>query len=110
MFLYICQHIQEPEQLRLDRLADVFHYSPRHLSTLFKQEVGESLQEYIIRYKLKLVERQLHLNTLTISQIADGLGFTDVCHLNKLFKRYYQHTPTDYRRNLPTTNLPQATA
>ncbi|AKD56250.1 AraC family transcriptional regulator [Spirosoma radiotolerans] len=109
MFLYICQHIQQPDQLRMDRLADVFHYSPRHLSTLFKQQVGESLQEYIIRYKLKLVEKQLHLNTLTISQIADELGFTDVCHLNKLFKRYYQHTPTDYRRSLSTT-ISQATA
>lgn len=110
MFLYICQHIQEPNQLRMDRLADVFHYSPRHLSALFKQEVGESLQEYIIRYKLNLVEKQLHLNTLTISQIADELGFTDVCHLNKLFKRYYQHTPTDYRRNLSAANPPYATA
>lgn len=111
MFFYICQHIQEPDQLRMDRLADVFHYSPRHLSALFKQEVGESLQEYIIRYKLKLVEKQLHLNTLTISQIADELGFTDVCHLNKLFKRYYQHTPTNYRRSLAVAaTTPYATA
>ncbi|KAA9352963.1 helix-turn-helix transcriptional regulator [Larkinella humicola] len=95
---YICQHIMQPESLRIEQLADVFHYSPGHLSALFKQQVGESLQHYIIQYKLKLVEKRLRLSSLTVSQIADEFGFTDICHLNKLFKRYYRHTPMVYRR------------
>lgn len=98
---YIVQHITQPDHLRIEQLADVFHYSPGHLSALFKQQVGESLQQYIIQYKLKLVEKRLRLSTLTVSQIADEFGFTDICHLNKLFKRYYQHTPMVYRRGLP---------
>ena len=97
---YVWHHITEPDCLRIEKLADVFHYSQSHLSALFKQQAGESIQQYIIRYKLKLVETRLGLSTMTISQIADELGFTDVCHLNKLFKRYYQQTPTNYRRGL----------
>ena len=95
---YICHHIAEPNDLRMENLAEVFNYSQSHLSALFKQHIGESIQQYIIRYKLRLVETGLTLSAKTISQIADELGFTDVCHLNKLFKRYYQRTPTDYRR------------
>jgi AraC family L-rhamnose operon regulatory protein RhaS len=99
---YVCRHITEPNELRMDKIADVFNYSPSHLGALFKEQIGESIQQYIIRYKLKLVEARLGLSTMTISQIADEFGFTDVCHLNKLFKRYYHHTPSTYRRGLTT--------
>ncbi|UFH57243.1 AraC family transcriptional regulator [Spirosoma sp. KNUC1025] len=98
LMAYISQHISEPHQLRIDQLAHIFNYSPNYLSALFKQQVGESLQQYIIQYRLKLVEKRLQLSSLTISQIAEEFGFTDICHLNKLFKRYYQITPTVYRR------------
>ncbi|ADB40310.1 AraC family transcriptional regulator [Spirosoma linguale] len=102
---YIHRYITEPDYLRLEKMADVFNYSQRHLGALFKQQTGESIQQYIIRYKLQLVETRLRLSTLTVSQIADEFGFTDVCHLNKLFKRYYRQTPTGYRREL-SASLP----
>ncbi|GAB4012738.1 AraC family transcriptional regulator [Spirosoma migulaei] len=98
--VYICQHITMPDHLRMEKMADVFNYSQSHLSALFKQQAGESINQYIIRYKLQLVETRLRLSSMTISQIADEFGFTDICHLNKLFKRYYQATPTEYRRSL----------
>ncbi|WP_460977228.1 helix-turn-helix domain-containing protein [Spirosoma knui] len=97
---YINQHIGEPHRLRMEVIADVFHYSPSHLSALFKQQVGDSIQQFIIRHKLKLVARRLRYTSLTISQVADEFGFSDVCHLNKLFKRHYNHTPTTYRQGL----------
>lgn len=100
LLAYIRRHISQPERLRVEQLAAEFAYSPKHLSALFKQEMGESLRQYILRYKLKLVETRLQLSTLTVSQIADELAFTDVCHLNKLFKKHYDTTPTDYRRHL----------
>ncbi|QMW04867.1 AraC family transcriptional regulator [Spirosoma foliorum] len=97
---YISHHITMPDQLRMDRIADAFNYSQSHLCALFKQQAGESINQYIIRYKLQLVETRLRLSSMSISQIADEFGFTDICHLNKLFKRYYQTTPTEYRRRL----------
>lgn len=100
LLAYIRRHIAEPSRLRVDDLASAFAYSPSHLSELFRQETGESLRQYIVRYRLWLAETQLKLSTLTISQIADELGFVDVCHLNKLFKKRYQLTPTEYRRQL----------
>ena len=105
LLAHIRRHITQPDFLRVERLAAEFAYSPKHLSALFKQETGESLRQYILRYKLKLVETRLLLSTLTISQIAEELAFTDVCHLNKLFKKHYDTTPTDYRRHLATVAL-----
>ncbi len=104
LLTYIRHHIAEPGRLRIEELASAFAYSPSHLSELFRQETGESLRQYIVRYRLWLAEAQLELSTLTISQIADELGFVDVCHLNKLFKKRYHLTPTEYRRQLATAS------
>jgi AraC family L-rhamnose operon regulatory protein RhaS len=100
---YIRRHIAEPGRLRLEELASAFAYSPSHLSELFRHETGEPLGQYIVRYRLWLAETKLELSTLTISQIAEELGFVDVCHLNKLFKKRYHLTPTAYRRQLVST-------
>ncbi|WP_245565201.1 helix-turn-helix domain-containing protein [Spirosoma spitsbergense] len=55
------------------------------------------MQQYIIRYRLRLVETKPGQDTVSISQIADEFSFTDVRHFNKLFKQYYHQTPTHYR-------------
>jgi AraC family L-rhamnose operon regulatory protein RhaS len=95
---YIRRHAAVPGRLHLGHLAQEFAYSPSHLSALFRQHMREPLHQYIVRHRLQLVENQLQSGALTVSQIADELGFVDVCHLNKQFKKRYHLTPTEYRR------------
>ncbi|MFB9295940.1 AraC family transcriptional regulator [Persicitalea jodogahamensis] len=95
---HICRHIHEPDLLKMETIANEFNYSSGHLSALFRQQVGDSIQQFIIKYRLKMVARKLRHSTLTVSQIADEFGFSDVCHLNKHFKRHYNHTPTVHRQ------------
>jgi AraC family L-rhamnose operon regulatory protein RhaS len=95
---YIRRHAAVPGRLHLEHLAQEFAYSPSHLSALFRQHMREPLHQYIVRHRLQLVENQLQASALTVSQIADELGFVDVCHLNKQFKKRYHLTPTEYRR------------
>ncbi len=97
VLVYVRRHIYEPEMLRLEHLAGHFHYSANYLSTFFKRQTGESLQQYILRYKLKLVETRLRYSDWSISQIAFQFGFTDESHLGKLFKKYYGLTPRGFR-------------
>ncbi|MFD2573733.1 AraC family transcriptional regulator [Spirosoma soli] len=98
MLLYICQHIQEPNALRIEQLVERFHLSPSYLSVFFKRQTGESLQEYIVKYKLRMIEKRLRFSTSSISEITDEFGFTDSSHLTKLFKKYYGLTPSAFRR------------
>ncbi|MDJ1501915.1 AraC family transcriptional regulator [Xanthocytophaga agilis] len=100
ILVYVRQHIYSPEKLRMEQLADHLHYSANYLSIFFKRQMGESLQQYILRYKLKLVESRLVYSDWSISQIAFELGFSDESHLNKLFKKYYQYTPGDFRKRM----------
>ncbi|MFD2292886.1 AraC family transcriptional regulator [Mariniflexile gromovii] len=96
---YIHQHIFEPEKLKVDRLAKSFHLSPKYMGEYFKKHTGESLQQYIMLYRLKLIESRLILTDMRISKIALEFGFTDQSHLNRIFKKYKGITPSFYRKH-----------
>lgn len=97
ILLYISQHIYEPGALRMERLAEKFNLSHNYLGIFFKKETGEPLQQYIQKYRLKMIESRLLSSERSISQITYEFGFTDGSHLNKLFKKHYGVSPGHFR-------------
>ena len=98
MILHIRQHIYEPDLLKQEFLSSKFNLSLNYIGEYFKKQTGESLQQFIINYKLNLVQLRVSYSDLTIGEIADELGFTDESHLSRLFKKYYGVTPSAYRK------------
>lgn len=96
---YIQENIYLPEALRLKKISDHFGISEGYLGRYFKKHSGENLQQYIINYKLKLIETRLRHSDMRINEIATELGFTDESHLNRIFKRHIGITPSDYRKD-----------
>ncbi|WP_298485974.1 AraC family transcriptional regulator [uncultured Maribacter sp.] len=99
MLTYINENIDKTELLKVENLANVFMMSPTYVSEYFKKQVSMSLREYIIKAKLKLVEIRLLNSDFTLTQIADDLGFTDVSHLSKTFKRYAGTSIREFKNN-----------
>lgn len=99
MLTYINEHIEKPEHLRVEHLADVFMMSPTYVSEFFRKQVKVPLREYIIKAKLKLVEIRLLNSDYTLTEIADELAFTDVSHLSKTFKKYTGTSIRDFKKN-----------
>ncbi|WP_458626559.1 AraC family transcriptional regulator [Winogradskyella sp. PC D3.3] len=99
MLTYINENIDKTELLKVENLADVFMMSSTYVSEYFKKQVHMSLREYIIKAKLKLVEIRLLNSDFTLTQIADELGFTDVSHLSKTFKRYAGTSIREFKNN-----------
>jgi AraC family L-rhamnose operon regulatory protein RhaS len=95
---YIQEHIYDAEKLKADIIASHFGIADGYLSRYFKKHTGESIQQYIINYKLKLVETRLQHSDMRINEIVYELGFTDESHLNRLFKKYKGLTPTAFRK------------
>ncbi|GAA4236818.1 AraC family transcriptional regulator [Postechiella marina] len=99
MLTYINENIDKTELLKVENLANVFMMSSTYVSEFFKKQVNMSLREYIIKAKLKLVEIRLLNSDFTLTQIADELGFTDVSHLSKTFKRYAGTSIREFKNN-----------
>lgn len=95
---YLHQHIFKPEKLKVNCIANAFNISPKYMGEYFKKHTGESLQQYIMLYRLKLIENRLMLTDMRINEIAFEFGFTDQSHLNRTFKKYKGITPSLYRK------------
>ena len=98
LFSYLHFHIYEPVKLTTRHLAEHFAVAPSYFGRYFQRLAGVPLKRYLLLYKLKLVESRLQFSDLTLSQIADELGFTDVSHLNKTFLRYRGTRPSTFRQ------------
>lgn len=95
---YIQANICEPNKLRVEQISSHFGISETYLGHYFKKHSNESLQQYIMNYKIKLVENRLLYSNMRITEIANEFGFTDKSHLSRIFKKYRGMNPTDYRK------------
>lgn len=95
---YIHQNIYDPALLKSERIAERFNVSPKYISTFFKIHIGQTLQDYIIAYKIKLIETRLRYTDMQINEIVYELGFSDSSHLNRLFKKYNGISPSEYKK------------
>jgi len=95
---YIQQNIFDPKMLRSENLSKHFGISLSYLGRYFKNQTGDTLQQYILMYKMRLVEMRLLHSDMRINEIVNELSFTDESHLNKTFKKYKGLSPTEFKR------------
>ncbi len=86
------------EQLNLESMSREIGISYSHLTRQFYKEQGIKPIEYLTHIRLEH-GMQLLLNTnMTIEQIAAACGFSCANYFTKVYKRYLNITPGDYRR------------
>ena len=95
---YIQENIRSPEKIKAKAISHRFGISSNYLGKYFKKQTNETMQQYILNYKLNMVESILLHSDMRIGEIAEELGFTDESHLNRLFKKYRGCNPTEFRR------------
>lgn len=89
---------QYAEHLSVNGIAEQVHYSPAHLSMLFKKETGLTLSEAILRTRLKVAMDLLRTTLEPVSLIASKAGYADVQYFSRVFKQFTGFTPLEYRR------------
>lgn len=95
---YIQENIYDPKQLKATIISEQFNISLHYLGKYFKKQTGETLQEYISNYKLRLIEARLLNSDMRINEIADELHFSDESHLNKVFRKHKGINPSEFRK------------
>lgn len=85
------------KQHRLEDLAARANLSPKYFSTKFKQLIGQSVQSYIIRSRIERAEHLLRYGGMTVSEVAEVLGYRDVFFFSRQFKRHTGKSPSEIR-------------
>jgi AraC-like DNA-binding protein len=97
VFEYI--HENYNRVLTLDELSDILDVSNQYLCLLFKRAVHMRPMEYLNRLRVnKSKEWLADKPQLTISEIAEKVGFETPGYFSKMFKRYEGVTPENWRR------------
>ncbi len=92
---YILSHMHR--KITTEDLARSLGRSRSYLSTVFRQETGIGLNEFITQTKLDEAKRLLSATRLPLKDIADQLGFSSQSYFQNVFKKAEGITPAEYR-------------
>ncbi|MFO7598953.1 MAG: helix-turn-helix transcriptional regulator [Candidatus Desulfacyla sp.] len=83
--------------ISLVSVAERLQIHPSYLSKIFSQETGESFSEHLIKNKMNSARQLLKTTNKKVYEIANALGYKDVAHFTKIFKKFFGISPTEYR-------------
>ena len=92
---YIRHHLSEP--IRANDIAKELFISRPYLSAKFREDTGETLTDFILKEKTEEAKRLLRYTDKTVTAISSYLGFSSQSHFTRVFKKYAEKTPAEYR-------------
>lgn len=78
-------------------ICSQFNVSHSYMCRIFKRDNGITLKNYIINKRIHEACRLLRESNLEIKEIVYSVGFLDIVHFMKIFKKYMDMTPKKYR-------------
>jgi len=86
------------EKVKLSEyLSQHLFHDYTYLSNLFSAVEGVTIEQYFINQKIEKVKELLFYDELTLTQIADRLGYSSVGHLSRQFKKVTGQTPSQFK-------------
>ncbi len=93
----IIQQDYSDHELFIDQIAGQVYLTPNYLSTLFKKETGKTIGNYLTEVRLQQSVKLLTQTNMKLYDISRAVGYKDTNYFSKIFKKYYQMSPSEYR-------------
>ena len=95
---YLSEHYTE--KIGLENLCFLFGTNKTGLCRDFKAAYGQTVLEYIHYLRIKAAKKMLRERTMTVTEIAESLGFESVHYFCRLFKKHTSLSPTSYEKSV----------
>lgn len=96
---FVDQHLDG--DVSLPAIAEYVHLHPVYLSKVYKAETGEALTAYVYRLRMEKAAYYLRSSSAKVFEIAELVGYNNTAYFIRVFKKFYDVTPQEYRENLP---------
>ena len=98
LYLNLCDYINNhlSEDLSLDKLASFFYSSKYHISHVFKDNMGISIHQYIIKKRLHASKNGI-LSGIPFTELYHQYGFSDYTSFYRAFKKEFGLSPKEFR-------------
>lgn len=105
LYLSICDYINNhlQEELSLENIAAFFFVSKYHIAHVFKENMGISVHQYILKKRLQAARTGI-VSGIPIGQVGQELGFADYTSFFRAFKKEYEISPKEYREQYMLTD------
>lgn len=85
------------QNITLDDMAKRFFVTKEYLSTAFKKEAGVTFSDYLTAVRMEKAKIMILEYEIPIQKVSDMMGYADIAHFYKTFKRYFNTTPGKMR-------------
>ncbi len=88
------------QQYTLENLAKKYNVSPSYLSHKFKELTDFSVMDYLRACRIAAAKNHLINSSMSISEVAERCGFTDLSNFSRIFKSVTGKTPSCFRSKM----------
>jgi AraC-like DNA-binding protein len=89
---YISSHY--PDKITVEKMAALTGLQTNYFNALFKQKIGLSMHQYLIRTRIRNAYNMLQDGQYKVAEIAERCGYSDIYHFYKQFKAIMDITPS----------------
>ena len=84
--------------INIEDLASELNLNRKYMSKLFKEIVGVTPQNYLIRYRMERAAELMKNTSLSIGEIAQSVGYPDQLLFSRMFKKVMGAAPREHRK------------
>jgi len=94
---YIADNYEDAD-LSLGRVADYVDLNEKYFTNRFTKETGETFSSYLTGLRMQKAKELLKTTNFKVYEIAEMVGYHNVEHFNRMFKKLHGISPAQYRK------------
>lgn len=95
IILYLVRNYRR--KITIEELTKAFNLNRNKLYQVFHEATGVTLITYLVKLRIKMAAILLQETSLSIAEIMAQVGYSDLTHFGRAFKKEIGHPPSEYR-------------
>lgn len=95
----VINYIQDnfSSDLSNEAIGKHFSYHPNYINRIIQKHTGQSLHQYVLSCRVAKALELLQTSGLSVTEVADRVGFSSIKHFSQTFKSIYGYSPIHFK-------------